>query len=715
MAYIIKKNLFLICNFIDKKRAFQAIKNGFIMVIPIIITGAFALILINFPIPEYQNFISSIFGGTVKELLQNIYNCTMGLLSLIMVLTISYSYAQLNAKSLSVLCELPIVAIACYMIISGVFNNDFSIDSFSNKGFFTSIFVAIVASKLYLVIINSRYYRKPSHQVGISNILEGAINGIVPNIIVILIFVMLNEFITSFLGYSSLQEVFSAGATYIFSNFGRNIFTAVFFVFSINILWLVGIHGNNVLEAISGSIFSQNVQDNSTQYILTGIKQIDILNRTFLDCFVLMGGTGTIVCLLIALLLFSRRKHFKSIGRISLVPVIFNISEIITLGIPVVLNPIFFIPFLLVPLLCLLISYFAMYFGLVPIVINFVPWTTPVFFSGYLATDSVKGLILQAILILIGVFIYKPFVRMNEEKYELNFKKKVLELKDELIEMQEKQMNIDFMHRNDSLGTFAKMLARDLAYDIKLKKLFLLFQPQINKERKFIGAEALLRWNHQIAGLIYPPLIIEIAKEAGLLLDLEKLIFDEAGKSLQEINELIDKSLKVSVNITAASLLNDGFEDMLATIIKKYSININNLWLEITEQDSITNLVVIEKLKRLKGNGHKLLIDDFGMGHTSISYLKSNDFDMVKLDGSITKDILKNSRNSEIISSIIYLSKNLDFNVISEYVETESQRDKLQELGCSIFQGYLYSKPIPFKDLITILKHGVDNFPLRKD
>lgn len=715
MVYIIKKNLFLISDFIDKKRAFQAIKNGFIMVIPIIITGAFALVLINFPIPEYQNFISSIFGGIVKEILQNVYNCTMGLLSLIMVVTISYSYAQLNAKSLSVLCELPIVAIACYMIISGVFNDDFSIDNFSNKGLFTSIFVAIVASKLYLHIINSRYYRKPSHQVGISNILEGAINGIVPSIIVTLCFVLFNEVITRVLGYSSLQEVFSAGAIYIFSNFGRNIFTAIIFVFSINILWLVGIHGNNVLEAVAGNIFCQNVHENSTQYILTGIKQADILNRTFLDCFVIMGGTGTIICLLIALLLFSKRKHFKSIGKISSVPVIFNISEIITLGIPVVLNPIFFIPFLIVPLVCLLISYFAMYVGLVPIVSNFVPWTTPVLFSGYLATDSVKGLILQAILILIGVFIYKPFVRMNEEKYELNFKRKVLELKDELIEMQEKQMTIDFIHRNDSLGTFAKMLARDLEYDIELKKLFLLFQPQINKERKFIGAEALLRWNHQIAGLIYPPLIIEIAKEAGLLLELEKLIFDEAGKSLKEIDELIDKNLKISVNITAASLLNDGFEDMLTTIIEKYSLNINNLWLEITEQDSITNLVVIEKLKRLKVNGHKLLIDDFGMGHTSISYLKSNEFDMVKLDGCITKDILKNSRNSEIISSIIYLSKNLDFNVISEYVETEGQRDKLQELGCSIFQGYLYSKPIPFKDLITILKHGIDNFPLRKD
>jgi lactose/cellobiose-specific phosphotransferase system IIC component len=715
MAYIIKKNLFLISDFIDKKRVFQAIKNGFIMVIPIIITGAFALILINFPIPEYQNFISSIFGGIVKETLQNVYNCTMGLLSLIMVLTISYSYAQLNAKSLSVLCELPIVAIACYMIISGVFNDDFSIDNFSNKGLFTSIFVSIVASKLYLHIINSRYYRKPSHKVGISNVLEGAINGIVPSIVVILCFVLFNEFITEFLGYNSLQQVFSAVAINIFSNFGRNIFTAILFVFSINILWLVGIHGNNVLEAVAGNIFSQNVQENSTQYILTGIKQADILNRTFLDCFVIMGGTGTIVCLLIALLLFSKRKHFKSIGRISLVPVMFNISEIITLGIPVVLNPIFFIPFLLVPLLCLLISYFAMYVGLVPIVTNFVPWTTPVLFSGYLATDSIKGLLLQAILILFGVFIYKPFVKMNEEKYELNFKKKVLELKDELVEMQEKQMAIDFIHRNDSLGTFAKMLARDLEYDIELKKLFLLFQPQINKERKFIGAEALLRWNHQIAGFIYPPLIIEIAKEAGLLFELEKLIFDEAGKRLKEIDDKVDQNLKISVNITAASLLNDGFEDILETVTEKYSLDISNLWLEITEQDSITNLVVIEKLKRLKEKGYKLLIDDFGMGHTSISYLKSNEFDMVKLDGCITKDILENSRNSEIISSIIYLSKNLDFNVISEYVETEGQRDKLQELGCSIFQGYLYSKPIAFKELITILKHGIDNFPLRKD
>ena len=131
--------------------------------------------------------------------------------------------------------------------------------------------------------------------------------------------------------------------------------------------------------------------------------------------------------------------------------------------------------------------------------------------------------------------------------------------------------------------------------------------------------------------------------------------------------------------------------------VDEYGVLRKNLWIEVTEQDAISSSgEVTGLLDRLNELGYHLLIDDCGMGHTSLTYLKSSYFCVVKLDGSLTKEY-QNERYQEIISSITRLSHNLKFDVIAEYVETEEQRNKLLELGCTGLQGYLYSKAIPWE------------------
>ena len=120
-----------------------------------------------------------------------------------------------------------------------------------------------------------------------------------------------------------------------------------------------------------------------------------------------------------------------------------------------------------------------------------------------------------------------------------------------------------------------------------------------------------------------------------------------------------------------------------------------NFWIEVTEQDAIASTEeALGRLEKLSGLGYHLLIDDFGMGHTSLTYLKASYFKKVKLDGSLTREY-QNERYQEIIASITQLSRSLDFDVIAEYVETEEQQEKLRGLGCTAFQGYLYSKAVP--------------------
>jgi len=102
--------------------------------------------------------------------------------------------------------------------------------------------------------------------------------------------------------------------------------------------------------------------------------------------------------------------------------------------------------------------------------------------------------------------------------------------------------------------------------------------------------------------------------------------------------------------------------------------------------------------------GHRLAIDDFGMGHTSIKYLQAHIFDVVKLDGSITKLVLKDGSSNQIVSSLAELSRKMNMITIAEYVDNEPQRDELKRLGCDIFQGYLYGKPVPVEELCRLMQ-----------
>lgn len=146
-------------------------------------------------------------------------------------------------------------------------------------------------------------------------------------------------------------------------------------------------------------------------------------------------------------------------------------------------------------------------------------------------------------------------------------------------------------------------------------------------------------------------------------------------------------------------------ESCIADKVRKYHIAPARLWLEITEQDAlISSREVLDKMRRIKEQGHKFLIDDFGMGHTSLLYLQTNCFSVVKLDGSLTKDVLKNDRDKGIITAITELGKSLHFQTIAEYVETKEQKNLLLALGCDAFQGYYYSKPIPAAELILWMK-----------
>lgn len=688
----IKNRLFRISDRFDDSIMFMAVRQGMVMMIPLLVSGSMALMVSSLPVPVYQEFLAGLWGGRVVEFLRFIQSASFGFFAVGLALTTSLSYAMIRRKagggSRGEAVTVMLVTMASLVGFSGIQREGFSVAALGTNNIFTALFVALGCSVLFFRIKDKRLFRIRQRGMEADDCYAEAVSGIVPALLTVAFFAVFRQVFTAVFHVDSVQEILELAVGRLLRSIDSGLAVAIVVLLLTHGMWLLGIHGSNVLEPVMQESFVK-------------ISAGEVYNKTFQDVFVLMGGSGSILCLVVAILLFSKKGSIKNIAKLSFPTAVFNISEIVAFGLPVILNPIFVIPYLLVPIVLCVISYAALCLGIVPHVVQQVEWTTPVFLSGYLATGSVAGSILQAVCLGVGVLIYLPFLRLFEERGGRQLVKNVKALTAELQKQEAENAIMPLTGRGDMLGGVARVLSADLKDAVKDRKLFFLYQPQVDTEGKCIGAEALIRWIHPIAGFIYPPLIIQLAREEKLLHDIEAYLFDEAAHAVLEIGKVIPAEFKISVNITNESLAWEDFEDCIGDKVQKYGISPARLWLEITEQDAlVSSREMFDKIQRLREKGHKFLIDDFGMGHTSLMYLQTSHFGVVKLDGSLTKDVLQNDRNRDIIAAITELGKSLHFRTIAEYVETEEQKDKLIELGCNGFQGYYYSRPIPLAELI---------------
>ena len=184
----------------------------------------------------------------------------------------------------------------------------------------------------------------------------------------------------------------------------------------LHFFWFFGVNGGSVVGAVFNPIL-QTLSLENIKFFTEGIGEGHIICQQFQDLFATFGGAGSTLSLIIAMLFFCKSKRVTNLGKLALVPGIFGINEPIIFGLPIVLNPTMLIPFVLVPTMNIIISYFAMSMGLEPICsgIN-IPWTTPAVISGFLATNWAGGL-LQLALIILGVFVYMPFIKIMDKQY----------------------------------------------------------------------------------------------------------------------------------------------------------------------------------------------------------------------------------------------------------------------------------------------------------
>ena len=680
---------------IENSHLLSIVRRALTMLVPVIMVGAIAHAIHYFPIDAFNYFITEQ-QPWIATLLEMVFQGTFGMFSMILVVALAISYAMERNEAIDKMFFYAITAIASFGTQLVMADSDMVWDILGNQGCFVAMVVGLLSSVIFskLEQIESISLRK--YTIGMDAVLVNAIQSIFPATFTVGFFAIFEYLILKISGGKDIYTLWSTFSEHIFASMGGGFLSALLYTFMVHILWVLGFHGSHMMESVAVNHF-QNVGENI------------IFSKSMFDTYVMMGGCGTTICVLIVILFFAKKKRLRNIGKLALPTVIFNTNEILNFGIPIMLNPVLAIPFICVPILALIVSYTAVALGLISPVCNEITWTMPVFVSGYVASGSIVGVILQIVIIVMGVLIYLPFLRVYEKIYDVRMQQKISKLVEELQEYEKKGENPNFLHRMDDTGMVTRMLLQELKFAIKKKELYLLYQPQVDGNGKYIGAEALMRWNHQEYGFIYPPLIIYLAKEGDLLPELERMLIDTSVKAIKQVSETCGDQFKISVNITAHSL-NWEIEDYVEKKLKEYDVPAKHLWMEITEQDMLTNSdMVIRKINQLKEAGHKLLIDDFGMGHTSLIYLQSEYFDVVKLDGSLVRDIINKTTNQKIVASVIELAKKLNVKVIAEYVETQEECDLLNEMGCDWYQEYLFGKPMPLEEFIQKNIESKDN------
>ena len=232
------------------------------------------------------------------------------------------------------------------------------------------------------------------------------------------------------------------------------------------------------------------------------------------------------------------------------------------------------------------------------------------------------------------------------------------------------------------------------------------FQPQIStKNGRVVGLEALLRWTSPIFGAVSPLRFIPIAEETGLIQPLGDWVIWESCRLIRDMQQRGIAGVRVAINISAQQLRHENLLLLVRGALACYELSPDAIELEITESTAMHNPeVTLDILDQLAGMGIKLAIDDFGTGHSSLAYLKHLPIKSLKLDRSFVLDIETDANDASICAAIIALGHNLGLELVAEGVETPMQSEFLSRLGCDYLQGYLYSKPLPFAEIIAYLQ-----------
>ncbi|MCG9730399.1 EAL domain-containing protein [Shewanella sp. Isolate13] len=458
-------------------------------------------------------------------------------------------------------------------------------------------------------------------------------------------------------------------------------------------LGAVGINGHNMLFAIKQQIYADTLAN--IEAWRAGEASINVISQGFYDAFLSMGGSGNCISLLLCVLIFSRRYNHKMLAIVAIPMVMFNINEVLLFGLPVLFNPILIIPFILVPLVSFVIVYASIALGVVSPVVTIVNWMTPPIFSGYFAMgEQLDGAILQIVVIVIGIFIYRPFYLAYVGKHLISV--------DPNTRYAAAEGSI-FKHvlrsvRNSTHDSITKSLAQKrMAKILRQGKLVMFYQKvQSIQSKEQYNYEALIRYVDDKGALCSPEFILDFQLLEAMPL-LDKLVIELVLTDMQKMD--LPVGGRVAINVSVASIEQADFVEHLLARLAHYSICPSKIEIEITEEAILSDKVFLTRvMTELQEKNIAITMDDFGSGYASFPHLLKYPFNKVKIDRSLLLDATTN-KGKEIYKLVAKLGDVANCKVVAEGVETQQEYEFIESCGVDLVQGYYLAKPLPLEEL----------------
>ncbi len=433
----IEKILGPVAEKLGNNKVLIAIRDGFLVSTPLLIVASIFLVIANFPIKGYEEFFAQFFGEGWPSYLDPIIQSTFGVIALIASLGIGYSYGK--QKGIDAIAG-GAVSLVSFLIITqqshpnyvneaGRTFSGLSFGSLGSAGLFVAMITALISVEIFTFVTKKGWVIKLPD--GVPPAVTNSFAALVPSAFVMFFFLVVN-IIFAFTSYGYAHHFVYKILQAPLMGFGQSIVFEPIYQFLSTLFWFFGINGPAVTNTIFGPIHLALTTENLEAFN-AGLPLPNIFTGPFGDFFGNFGGGGSTLSLVLLMIFAGKSQRMKKLGKLSILPGIFGINEMVIFGLPVVLNPVILIPFITVPLMNIILSTIATQIGLIPYTTGAaLPWTTPLFFSGWLSTGSIVAGIFQIGLVALGCLVYYPFFKVLDNQYLKDEKNQTEELVDDL-------------------------------------------------------------------------------------------------------------------------------------------------------------------------------------------------------------------------------------------------------------------------------------------
>lgn len=446
--------------------------------------------------------------------------------------------------------------------------------------------------------------------------------------------------------------------------------------FFTHILTFTGVHGTNLFDLLVN------------QDYLNSFLAPNLTAKNLIDTFVLFGGVGAGLSLAMTILIVAKDRHAIKISKIAFPFLVFNITEILLYGLPIVLNRRLLLPFIFVPMCNLALTLLAVNMHLFTFTTTQLPWTTPIFFSGYFSTGGDWCAVLfQAFLIAFDICIYTFFVRayVNTQSTATHFS--LLKEKLNISEGIQAKQGLKFQEAQSFLVNAHLDIHHIIDLIIK-NELVMFYQPIIDiKNQRCHHFEALLRLKMQ-DGKINAPYFIPILERAGLSTVIDIWVCQQVRSALEAWHEE-GYHPSISINLHPDTLIDGVSMHKVLSLLSGFDVQF-----EVIERAFLIHEETAANIQLLQDSNFKLAIDDFGTGYSSLEHLHNSSADTIKLD-KILIDITNTEAGYKIYAHSSRMCIDLGFRLIAEGVETEAQLNVVKEVGIQFVQGWYFSCALP--------------------